>query len=89
MDDSLVSITRENSDVIEGRVKDYLFRIDIPNLTILHDCQDWRNNKDSKNMCKHLGKLFMMLDDGKSANILRQILREKDRWSFTAPGEND
>lgn len=89
MDDSLVSITRENSDVIEGRVKDYVFRIDIPNRTILHDCQDWRNNKDSKNMCKHLGKLFMMLDDGKSANILRQILREKDRWSFTAPGEND
>jgi hypothetical protein len=85
MDDSLVSISRENSDVIEGKVKEYVIRIDIPNRTILHDCQDWRNNMASKNMCKHLGKLLMSLDDGKAANILRQVLREKDRWSFISP----
>jgi len=82
MDDSLVSINQEDSDVIEGKVKEYVFRIDIPNRTILHDCQDWQNNMASKNMCKHLGKLFMVLDNGKSENILRQVLREKERWSF-------
>jgi len=85
MDDSLVSISQESSDVIEGKVKEYLFRIDIPNRTIVHDCQDWQKNMDSKNMCKHLGKLFLVLDDGKSVNILRQVLREKDRWSFISP----
>jgi hypothetical protein len=87
MDDSLVSITLENSDVIEGRVKEYVIRIDIPNRTILHDCQDWRNNMASKMMCKHLGKLLMMLDEGKSANILRQVMKERDRWSFISPND--
>jgi len=87
MDESLVSITHENSSVIEGKVKEYMFRIDLRKRTIVHDCQDWQKNMDSKNMCKHLGKVFLMLDDGKSANILRQVLREKDQWSFTSPGK--
>jgi len=85
MDDSLVSISQEDSDVTEGRVKDYTFRIDIPNRTITHDCQDWQNNMSSKNLCKHLGKVFLVLDDGKSTSILRQIIREMGQWSFTAP----
>jgi len=85
MDESLVSITYETSDVIEGTVKEYTVRIDIPNRTIMHDCQDWRNNMAAKNMCKHLGRLFLSLDEGKAANILRQVLGEKDHWSFTSP----
>jgi len=39
----------------------------------------------SKNMCKHLGKLLLALDDGKATNVLRQVLKERDRWSFVAP----
>jgi len=90
MDDSLISITREDSEVIEGKVKEYVVRIDVPNRTILHDCQDWTNNVESKNMCKHLGKLLLTLDEGKAANILRGVLREMSEWTFTSPkGEND
>jgi hypothetical protein len=85
MDESLVSISQETSDVIEGNVKEYVVRIDLPNRTIVHDCQDWQNNMASKNMCKHLGKLFMVLDEGKAAKILREVLREKDQWSFVSP----
>jgi Family of unknown function (DUF6582) len=88
MDDSLVAITQENSDVIEGKVKEYVFKVDVPNRTILHDCQDWRNNMGSKSMCKHLGRLLMSLDEGKAAKILRQVLREKDRWSFISPNDS-
>ena len=85
MDDSLVSITNETSDVVEATVKKYMVRIDIPNRTIVHDCQDWRNNMAAKNMCKHLGRLLLTLDEGKAANILRQVLREKGSWSFISP----
>jgi hypothetical protein len=89
MDASLVSISHETSNAIEGTVKEYTVKIDIPNRTILHDCQDWRNNMAAKNMCKHLGALLMSLGEGKAANILRQVLREKERWSFIFPtGEN-
>ena len=87
MDDSLVSITHETSDVVEGTVKEYIVKIDIPNRTIVHDCQDWRNNMAAKNMCKHLGRLLLTIDEGKATNILKQVLREKDRWSFISPND--
>ena len=84
-DDSLVSISQESSNIIEGKVKDYSVRIDLANRTILHDCQDWSNNLASKNMCKHLGKFLLMLDEEKATQILKQILKELDKWSFIAP----
>ena len=85
IDDSLVSISQESSSIIEGKVKDYSIRIDLANRTILHDCQDWRNNVASKNMCKHLGKFLLILNEEKATEILKQVLREIAQWSFTAP----
>jgi len=85
IDDSLVSISLESSSIIEGKVKDYSVRIDLANRTILHDCQDWRNNVASKNMCKHLGKFLLILSEEKATEILKQLLREIGQWSFTAP----
>jgi hypothetical protein len=85
IDDSLVSISQESSGIIEGKVKDYSVRIDLANHTILHDCQDWRNNIASKNMCKHLGKFLLILDEEKATDILEQVLRGIGQWSFIAP----
>ena len=85
IDDSLVSISLESSSIIEGKVKDYSIRIDLANRTILHDCQDWRNNVASKNMCKHLGKFLSILNEEKATDILKQVLLEIGEWSFTAP----
>jgi hypothetical protein len=85
MEDSLVSITKINPEKIEGKVKDYVVQIDLKKHTILHDCQDWRKNMHSKAMCKHLGKLLLSIDSSRATDLLRAILKNKDRWSFTAP----
>jgi len=88
IEDSLVSLPLISEDGLTGTVKEYSVRIDMKNRTITHDCQDWRKNMDSKNMCKHLGKLFLSLDEGRATDILRQVLKEKEQWSFTAPSDN-
>ena len=85
MDDSLISISETPTDEISGKVKDYLVRIDLKNHTILHDCEDWRKNMDSKNMCKHLGKFMLSLDEGRATKLLRDVLENKEQWKFTAP----
>jgi len=87
IDSSLVSISQENSGIIESKVKDYSIRIDFANHTILHDCQDWRNNVASKNMCKHLGKFLLTLDEEKATEILKQVLRDIGNWTFVAPDD--
>lgn len=85
IDDSLVTVTSETEDRIEAKVKDYIVQIDVNNQTILHDCQDWRKNMVSKNMCKHLGKLILTLDERKAIDLSRNILKNKQAWNFTAP----
>jgi hypothetical protein len=85
IDDSLVTVTSEAEDRIEAKVKDYHIEIDLKNQTVLHDCQDWRNNMASKNMCKHLGKLLLTLKEAKAIDICRNILKHKNGWKFTAP----
>ena len=87
IDDSLVSLPQISKDGLTGTVKEYTVRVDMNNRTITHDCQDWRKNMDSKNMCKHLGKFFLSLDEGRATDILRQVLKEKEQWSFNAPDD--
>lgn len=82
--DSLVSISETTPDEINGKVKDYVVQIDLKNHTISHDCQDWLKNMDSKNMCKHLGKLLLSLDQKRATDLLQNILRDKDQWKFIA-----
>ncbi len=85
MEDSLVSLSETNPGQIDGKVKEYLVKIDLANRTILHDCQDWRKNMDSKNMCKHLGRLLLTLDQKRATDLLRDILKNKNQWKFNAP----
>jgi hypothetical protein len=80
-----VSFSETNPGHIDGKVKEYLVKIDLANRTILHDCQDWRKNMDSKSMCKHLGKLLLTLDQKRATDLLRDILKNKNQWKFNAP----
>jgi hypothetical protein len=85
MEDSLVTISLAPPDRIDAKVKNYIVQIDFKNHTILHDCEDWRKNMDSGNMCKHLGKLLLSLDENVSLSLLRDILKNSKEWKFLAP----
>ena len=85
IDDVLVTISDSPSDHILAKVKEYVVEINFKNRTVLHDCQDWRKNVASKNMCKHLGKFLLTLDEKRATNFLREVLVNKDKWTFTAP----
>ena len=85
MEESLVTISNANPERIDAKVKDYMVQIDLGNHTILHDCEDWRKNMDSGNMCKHLGRLLLNLERNTALNLLREILRDRERWKFQAP----
>lgn len=85
IDDSLVSVSDLTPGHIAGKVKDYVVEIDVKKRTILHDCQDWSKNLDSKNMCKHLGKFLLTIEEAKATDLLRQVLLNINQWTFTSP----
>ncbi len=81
---SLVTIDSYGEFRIKARVKDYLVEVNVQKRIIRHDCPDWKNWSTQKMMCKHIGKIFLMLDEKISAPILRQIYRERESWSFSS-----
>ncbi len=85
MDDSLVVVSTSTPEHIVGKVKEYIVEIDLSKRVILHDCQDWENNLDSKTMCKHLGRFLLTIDEENATNLLRDTLSNMNQWTFTAP----
>jgi hypothetical protein len=85
MDDSLVVVTSSYPDHLLGKVKDYVVEINLQNRTVLHDCEDWRKNMASKNMCKHLGRFLLTIDETRATDLLRDILKNKEKWIFSSP----
>ena len=85
IDDALVSVNASDSERIQGKVKDYVVEIDLKTRTVLHDCEDWRKNMASRNMCKHLAKFLLTIDETRATALLREILRNKEQWTFSAP----
>ncbi len=84
MDDSLVVVSTSTPEHIAGKVKAYTVDIDLSKRVILHDCQDWENNLDSKTMCKHLGKFLLTIDEVKATALLREVLLNMNQWTFKA-----
>ena len=83
IDPSVVSVDKETETLFTGRVKDYSIRIDRREKRIEHDCVDFRTNRAvGRLLCKHLGAYLMQVERSKAVRLLRELLRERDHWTF-------
>src|SRR5688572_5421704 len=79
----MVSVDKETETLLTGRVKGYSVRIDRKEKRVEHDCADFRTNRAlGRLMCKHLGAFLMQGDRAKAIRLLRELLRERDHWTF-------
>jgi hypothetical protein len=79
----VVSVDKETETLLAGRVKDYSVRIDRKEKVVEHDCVDFKTNRAvGRLMCKHLGAFLMRADRAKAIRLLRELLRERDHWTF-------
>lgn len=83
IDPSLVRIEFISGDQVKAKIKDYTVEIDLQERIIRHNCPDWEKWTTQKMMCKHVGRLFLTLDEQISTPLLRQIYTEKESWEFT------
>jgi hypothetical protein len=83
IDPSQVAIDKETETLLTGRVKDYNVLIDRQQKRLEHDCADFRTNRAvGRLLCKHLGAFLMPVDRAKATRLLRDLLRERDHWTF-------
>ena len=82
LEDQEVIIQESTEKQVTALVRGYRITIDLQNRLIMHDCEDWSKISQTKQLCKHVGKLLMVMDEEKASAILRQVLAEKDSWEF-------
>jgi uncharacterized protein YecE (DUF72 family) len=80
--DSDLTITKQVSERIEARFREYHMVIDPREKIILHDCADWGRVSSTKKLCKHLAKLLLSIDKEQANGILRDLYQREEAWQF-------
>ena len=80
--ESDLTITKQTSERLEARLKEYHIVIDAKEKIILHDCADWKRVSLTKKFCKHLAKLFLSIDREEANKILRNLYQQEESWQF-------
>ncbi len=77
----------DEGDEVRAKVKDYRVLIDLPGKRILHDCDDWSKRLESRQLCKHVAKVFLSMDREKALERLDRIRGQRSEWRFEVPPE--
>ena len=85
--DSDVTVTEANSKVIRAGIRDYSLEMDLSSKTITHDCGDWERSMETRQLCKHIGKVLLTISEATALLWVSRIHENLDTWKFAKPGE--
>ena len=80
--DDELAIKQATAQKVEAQIRDYHIRIDFDAKTISHNCEDWNKGLPAKRFCKHLGKLFLSMEEKKALKLLKTVCAQKEDWKF-------
>jgi hypothetical protein len=85
MNDQAIEFTRSSQKPlkVEATVhgsKDYILILDEASKRIAHDCPDWRRVSVLHRFCKHVAKLFLILEKEEAIRVLQSLQQES--WEF-------
>jgi uncharacterized protein YecE (DUF72 family) len=80
--DSDLTITKQGSERLEARLREYHIIVDAREKIILHDCADWERVASTRKLCKHLAKLFLSIEREEANRILRDLYQQEEIWQF-------
>ena len=83
--DDDVKIKEANAKVINGNVRDYVLKMDMQTKTILHDCGDWERAVETRQLCKHIGKVLLTIPEQTAIQWVSAIHEDLDDWKFEQP----
>lgn len=85
MSDNAIEFNRINQNPLQIKAtvhgsQDYTLRLDEAAKRIEHDCPDWRRVSMLHRFCKHVAKLFLLLEKDEALRLLYSIQQES--WDF-------
>jgi hypothetical protein len=83
--DEDVSIKIATDEKIVAKIRDYQLTMEFGPKTIIHDCGDWERSIETRQLCKHIGKVLLSLPEKTALGWVTQIHEDTDAWHFQKP----
>ncbi len=83
--DDDVKVIEANPKIINAKVRDYTLKMDMGSKTILHDCGDWERSIETRQLCKHIGKVLLTVPEDTALAWVSAIQENLEAWKFQQP----
>ncbi len=83
--DEDVSVKVADSELIEASIRDYNLTMEMSSKTIVHDCGDWERSIETRQLCKHIGKVLLTIPEDTALVWASRIQENIDGWNFRQP----
>jgi hypothetical protein len=85
--DDEVKIKEANLKTINAKIRDYNLKMDMAAKTIIHDCGDWERAIETRQLCKHIGKVLLTIPEEIALAWVLAIHENPDAWKFQQPNK--
>jgi uncharacterized protein YecE (DUF72 family) len=82
-----VSISVAGPDRIEAKIRTYSLIMAKESRSIDHDCGDWERAVETRQLCKHVGKVLLMIPSDLATDWADQIHEDIEKWKFRVLGK--
>lgn len=72
-------------DRIEARIRKYMLKMDLKTKSILHDCGDWERAIETRQLCKHVGRVLLSVPPEIALAWVNEVRADPENWSFQRP----
>jgi len=83
--DEEVTIKTATDEKVVAKIRDYNLTMDFETRTITHDCGDWERSIETRQLCKHVGKVLLSLPEKTALGWVTQIHEDPEAWHFQKP----
>ena len=80
-----VDVRLASLDRIEARIRKYSLSMDMKTKTIVHDCGDWERTLETRQFCKHVGRVLLSIPENIALAWVTEVRDDSDSWSFQKP----
>ncbi|OLE77296.1 hypothetical protein AUG19_00890 [archaeon 13_1_20CM_2_54_9] len=83
--DHEVEILDASSKKVGAKIRGYNVIMELPSRTILHDCGDWERSMETRQLCKHIGRVLLTIPTEIAAEWVSRLQSNLDAWKFGKP----
>lgn len=83
--DEDVRVQSASFERVLAKIRDYSLTMDSGSKTIIHDCGDWERSIDTRQLCKHVGKVLLSIPEKIALAWVTMIHEDTDSWNFQKP----